>query len=164
VSRMRPRALLLAGMASLVVHSLPALAACEGRSACIDAILDAARDGRDADEYAAMNALRHLPRASRPSTSVSVPAAAAPSEDDILTLPDDRRAALVAALDPGRLDDAAHRLEAGLERVPHHAPYWSDLATVYARRGRADRRRYLVRRPGRIASRLGGGRRHGGDG
>jgi len=131
--------------------------ACSTRDRCLDAIMDAARDGRQLDEMALMRALPRV-YGTRPAPSDTMAAAAARS-DGMLTAgePDpvlaafqndpkwlglpatERQRALARAyLQANQPAQAELELEELIANQPSHAPYWLDLAEVYAHRGRRD--------------------------
>jgi len=133
-------------------------AACATRDNCIDAILDAARSGRQLDEMALMRA---LPRAfgTRPAAAGTVAAAdvrsdgslSAAEPDPVLaalqrdpkwaTLPatERRRALGTAYLKAGQPAQAELEIDEAIANQPTYAPYWQDLAEVYTRQGRRDK-------------------------
>ncbi|WP_323141871.1 energy transducer TonB [Massilia phyllosphaerae] len=143
--------------------AVPAIAAvvtdaCATRDKCMDAIMEAARDGRQLDEMALMRA---LPRnyGTRPSPSGTHAApdrrnddALAVGEPDTvliallrdanragLSAPERQRALALAYLQANKPADAELELDEAIANQPSHAPYWLDLAEVYARQGRRDK-------------------------
>jgi len=131
-------------------------AACATRERCLDAIMDAARAGRQVEEIAAIRALRRrysqLPASSmtavQPHLAESfglvnraalLTALVRSVKDELPWLPERRRALALAYLQAGQLADAERELGEGLAGDPTHTPYWLDLAVVYMRQGRADK-------------------------
>jgi TonB family protein len=133
-------------------------AACATRDNCIDAILDAARSGRQLDEMALMRA---LPRAfgTRPAAAGTVAAADARSDGSLsaaepdairealqrdpkwATLPatERQRALATAYLKAGQPAQAELEIDEAIANQPTYAPFWHDLAEVYTRQGRRDK-------------------------
>lgn len=140
------------------VPAIAATAACATRDKCMDAIMEAARDGRQLDEMALMRA---LPRdyGTRPSPAgAHVPAdarsdeALAVGEPDTvliallrdanrvgLAAPERHRALALAYLQANKPADAELELDEAIADQPSYAPYWLDLAEVHARQGRRDK-------------------------
>lgn len=131
--------------------------ACATRDRCLDAVMDAAAGGRQLEEMAM---LRLLPRVygARPSAPGTAPpdtrsdgSLAAGEPDGVLESlqrdPDwrnmpapDRLHALVSAyLRAGKPAPAELELDEAIANQPSHAPYWLDLAQVYAHQGRRDK-------------------------
>jgi len=135
-----------------------AAAACTTRDRCLDAILDAARGGRQIEQLALTRELRRSyavksrpgelkrPPPSAPigdTVGVGDPAAVLQAllrnqKDEIPWLPERRRALALAYLQAGRLPEAELELDEALADEPTYAPYWLDLAVLHARRGRPD--------------------------
>jgi len=140
--------------------AVPAIAAdaCATRDKCMDAIMEAARDGRQLDEMALMRA---LPRnyGTRPSPAAAHPAPDARSDDTLsvgepdavliallrdanragLPAPERHRALALAYLQANKPADAELELDEAIANQPSYAPYWLDLAEVHARQGRHDK-------------------------
>jgi len=131
-------------------------APCATRERCLDAIMDAARAGRQAEEIAAIRALRRQygkqladaravpqPRLEE-SVGVGDPSSVLTAllrqqKEELSWLPERRRALALAYLQAGQLADAERELGEGLADDPTHAPYWLDLAAVYMRQGSKDK-------------------------
>lgn len=135
-----------------------AAAACESAPACLDAVLDAAGAGRQIDGIAYMAELRRLHRAgAQPGSGrhgflpridealgVGNPDAAL---EQILSnvgtvfdgQPDYRRGTALAYLRNGDIDRALRLEQDNIGDDPLYAPYWTDLAAIYARQGRHER-------------------------
>jgi TonB family protein len=139
--------------------------ACATRDKCLDAIMDAARSGRQLDEMALMRALpvafgtRPPPAGTAPGTSAGIDAMQARSDGTLaaaepdpvlaalrqdpkwLNLPAaERRHALVRAyLQAGLPAQAELELDEAIANDPGYAPWWLDLAEVYVRQGRRDK-------------------------
>jgi TonB family protein len=139
--------------------------ACSTRDKCLDAIMDAARSGRQLDEMALMRALpvafgtRPPPAGTVPNSSAGIDAMQARSDGTLaaaepdpvlaalrqnpkwLNLPAaERRHALVRAyLQAGLPAQAELELDEAIANDPAYAPWWLDLAEVYVRQGRRDK-------------------------
>jgi TonB family protein len=144
--------------AAAAVPAIAATAACATRDKCMDAIMEAAREGRQLDEMALMRA---LPRdyGTRPSPAgAHVPAEAHSDEalvvgepDTVLIAllrdagrvglpaPERHRALALAYLQANKPADAELELDEAIANQPSYAPYWLDLAEVHARQGRRDK-------------------------
>jgi TonB family protein len=136
------------------------------REACVDAILEAARTGRLADEIALLRQLRRsiittgtgapgqAPGQSAPPGPMVPPSlpetfgigdpdglsgALAGSADAPDDFPDAARARALGKLKDGQADAARGLVEEALSRDPVYAPYWTDLALVFARQGEHER-------------------------
>lgn len=153
-------AILLLSVLALNAH---AQAICEGQGSCLDAILNAAHAGREAEELALMHEMRQKARGNAPTPTAPSPPPKHPlplrlpemlgvgdidtalvllvgnADKALAGLPEYHRALALAYLKTNRVDDARHLLEDALERDPVYAPYWTDLAIVYARQGRHER-------------------------
>jgi TonB family protein len=149
-----------AGTLCLSAAAAPAQAldACATRDSCIDAIMDAARSGRQLDEMALM---RTLPRTfgARPSAAGAAASpqtrsdgALAAGEPDAvlaalqrdpnwLNMPatERQRALARAYLQAGKPAQAELELDEAIANQPSHAPYWLDLAEVYTHQGHPDK-------------------------
>jgi TonB family protein len=132
--------------------------ACTTRDKCMDAIMEAARDGRQLDEMALMRA---LPRnyGTRPSPTGTHAAADARNDESLavgepdtvliallrdagrvgLPAPERQRALALAYLQASKPAEAELELDEAIANQPSYAPYWLDLAEVYARQGRRDK-------------------------
>lgn len=129
--------------------------ACVTRDACLDAIMDAAMAGNDADVYALMNALRRrlagppatAPLAPAPSvilrTTMVPPAARAPVPSPLpLQLPSGVPAAPAASTSPtaqAPIQSDGSSLGDVAARSPNDPDNWLALADQYARQDRHDR-------------------------
>jgi len=144
--------------AAAAVPAIAAADACATRDKCMDAIMEAARDGRQLDEMALMRA---LPRnyGTRPSPAAAHPAPDARSDDTLavgepdtvliallrdanragLPAPERHRALALAYLQANKPADAELELDEAIANQPSYAPYWLDLAEVHARQGRHDK-------------------------
>jgi TonB family protein len=135
--------------------------ACATRDKCLDAIMDAARSGRQLEEMELMRALpvafgtRPPPAGAAGSLNAAPPrsdgtlAAAEPDavqaalrrDPKWLNLPAaERRHALVRAyLQADKPAQAELELDEAIANDPGYAPWWLDLAEVYVRQGRRDK-------------------------
>jgi TonB family protein len=151
-------ALCLSAAAGVPTMAAAAADACATRDKCMDAILEAARDGRQLDEMALMRA---LPRnyGTRPSPAATNAAPDAHSDEALavgepgtvligllrnasrigLPPPQSHRALALAYLQANKPADAELELDEAIANQPSYAPYWLDLAEVYARQGRRDK-------------------------
>jgi len=135
-----------------------ALDACATRDTCLDAIMDAARSGRQLDEMALMRALART-YGTRPSAAAAHPAPGARNDDAFavgepdtvligllrdgdrpgLAAPERQRALALAYLQANKPAEAELELHEAIANQPSYAPFWLDLAEVYARQGRRDK-------------------------
>jgi TonB family protein len=148
-------AFLQCGGFAQVVH---AEAVCTTQAGCLDSILDAARAGRQSDGIALMAELQRLHRASAGRSSGSQPlpprigealgvgdpdAALQQIQRNVATvlgkLPDYRRGTALGYLRNGDIDGALRFEEDNIGDDPVYAPFWMDLAVLYARQNQHER-------------------------
>lgn len=150
-----------AGALCVTAAAVPAIAAadaCATRDKCMDAIMEAARDGRQLDEMALMRALprnygtRPSPAAAHADPDARSDEALAVGEPDTVLIgllrdasriglpaPQSQRALALAYLQANKPADAELELDEAIANQPSYAPYWLDLAEVHARQGRHDK-------------------------
>ncbi|HEX8788443.1 MAG TPA: TonB family protein, partial [Telluria sp.] len=131
---------------------------CADQGSCLDAVMAAARAGHEIDEIMLMKAMgRQLALdAPKVATRPALPPRVAETQDvgnvDLAltglmrnidhalgALPDYHRALALTYLKTGHVDEARRLLEDAVEAIPLYAPYWMDLAIVYARQGQHER-------------------------
>lgn len=140
------------------IPAAQAAADCADQGSCLDAVMAAARAGHEIDEITLMKAMRRqgAPDAPKPAGRRPLPPRIPEAEDvgnvdlaltrlvrnaDLAlgALPETRRALALTYLKTGHVDEARRLLEDAVAGDPLYAPYWMDLAIVYARQGQHER-------------------------
>jgi TonB family protein len=132
-------------------------AKCADGNACVDAIILAAREGRDVDQLLLVAQLNSQNKAGTVTTSVAkarrnrdpelldvgnvdaiLTSILLANRDDFGVMPEWRRALALAYVKANQIDAAESELREGIRRFPTHAPYWADLAIPLSQKGKHD--------------------------